>query len=164
MSKQKKKKNKKHHEIVKKKKSNKKTIIVLICVVCAIALAVAGGIIIDRMTNIKYVDFIGKTLHSTAAYDSEGKEVDLYEIYNVRYDNYRGSLQFDEDETFSMWMTPGPDYDSTGSFTFSVGDSVIEAQFNNGEKIEFKIVRDKDGNFSRIEAPYQGYTIYFTME
>lgn len=162
MSKKKSKKTKKH-EIVKKKKSPKKTIIITACVVLVLALGIAGAIIADRLTNVKYLDFVGYTMYSQSAYNKDGKETDLKEIYNVRYDNYRGSLTFKEDSTFSLWMTVGPD-DGTndGTFTYSRGDDVIKGEYKSGKKIEFKIVRNKDGSLKRIEAPYEDYTIYFS--
>ncbi|MCR5653732.1 MAG: hypothetical protein K6F88_08030 [Ruminococcus sp.] len=161
MSKKKSKKTKKHLP-VKKKKNSKKTVLIISCVALAAMLLTVGFIVMDRLTNLKYVDFVGKQMQSRAAYDSKGKEVDLKEIYNVRYDNYHGSLVFNEDATFSMWMTVGPEDDAAGTFTYSRGDSVIKGEFKNGSKIEFKVIRDKDDNFTRIEAPYQGYTIYFS--
>ncbi|MBR2108381.1 MAG: hypothetical protein IJ932_00310 [Ruminococcus sp.] len=164
MSKTKKKRNKKHQP-EKKKKSNKKTIIITVCVACAAALIVAGAIIADRLTNVKYADFVGKAFSSQSAYDSKGKEVDLRDVYvnAERYDTYTGSLGFKEDSTFSMWMGPGPDDGShDGTFTYNMGDSVINGEFKNGNKIKFKIVRDKNGDIKRIEAPYGEYTIYFS--
>lgn len=159
----KKKKSKKKHQIVKKKKSPKKTIITVAVVAAVVILAIAGGIILDRMTNPKYLDFVGHTMQSKAAFDESGKKVDLYDIYNVRYDNYHGTLQFNEDKTFSLWMTPGPD-DGTneGTFTYNNGENVINGKYNSGKKIEFKIVRNKDGSLKRVEAPYEKYTIYFS--
>ena len=163
MSKTKKKRNKKHQP-VKKKKSNKKAIIITVCVACAAALIGAGAIIADRLTNVKYADFVGKAFKSQSAYDSKGKEVDLRNVYvnAERYDTYTGSLGFNEDSTFTMWMGPGPDDGShDGTFTYNLGDSVINAEFKNGNKVKFKIVRDKNGDLERIEAPYEDYTIYF---
>lgn len=164
MSKTKKKKAKKH-QIVKKKKSHKKTIIVSVCVAVAAVLIIAGAIVTDRLTNVKYADFVGKSFKSQSAYDSKGKEVDLRDVYvnAERYDTYTGSLGFGEDSTFTMWMGPGPDDGShDGTFTYNMGDSVIDAEFKNGNKIKFKIVRDKNGDLKRIEAPYEDYTIYFS--
>ncbi len=145
-----------------KKKSGKKTVIITVCVALTAALLIVGGVLLDRFTNIKYVDFVGKSFLSKAAYDKKGKEVDLDEIYNVRYDNYHGSLNFNEDSTFSMWMTPGPDDNSrNGTFAYNRGENIIGGEFRNGKKITFKIVRNKDGTLKRIEAPYEDCIIYF---
>lgn len=161
----KKKKKAKKHQIVKKKKSNKKAIIVFVCVAVAAVLVIAGAIVADRLTNVKYADFVGKAFSSQSAYDSKGKEVDLRDVYvnAERYDTYTGSLGFKEDSTFSMWMGPGPDDGShEGTFTYNMGENVINGEFKNGNKIKFKIVRDKNGALKRIEAPYEDYTIYFS--
>ena len=165
MSKKKSKKTKKHQP-VKKKKSNKKAVIAYICVAVAAVLIIVGAIVADRLTNLKYVDFVGHSMYSTSAYDSKGKEVDLRDVYiNAdRYDNYRGSLVFNEDGTFGMWMGPAPNNGTNeGTFTYNRGENTIKAEYQNGDKIEFKIVRDKNGGIDHIEAPYEGYTIYFTL-
>ena len=160
-----KKKSKKAKKRQPPKKSGKKAVIITVCVALAAVLLIVGGVLLDRLTNIKYVDFVGKSFQSEAAYDKKGKEVDLNEIYNVRYDNYHGSLNFKEDSTFSMWMTPGPDDGShNGTFTYNRGENVIGGEFKNGEKVKFKIVRNKDGTLKRIEAPYEDYTIYFGLQ
>ncbi len=159
----KKKKPKKKHQIEKKKKSNASSVILAVCVSAAFVLIIVGVIVFDRVTNIKYADFVGHTMQSKAAYDKSGKKVDLYNIYNVQYDSYHGTLQFNEDKTFSLWMTPGPD-DGTneGTFTYNTWDNVINGKYNSGKKIDFKIVRNEDGSLNRIEAPYEEYTIYFS--
>lgn len=162
MSKQKKKKKNNNHQQTQKKNKSVRSSIFAAAVVCGIIAAIVVGVIVyNNVTNITYEEFVGKTMHSKAAYDSSGKEVDLKEVYNNRYDNYQGSLEFNEDETFSMWMTVGSEDDATGTYTYSGGD-VIKGKFKNGSEIEFKIIRDKDDNFTRIEAPYEGYTIYFS--
>ena len=164
MSKAKKKKAKKHQP-VKKKKSSKKTIIISVCVALAAVLIIAGALIADRLTNVKYADFVGRTFKSQAAYNAKGKEVDLREVYvnAERYDNYKGSLSFTEDSAFSMWMGPGPDDgDHEGTFTYNIGENVINGEFKNGTKVKFKIVRSKNDSIKRIEAPYGDYTIYFS--
>lgn len=158
-----KKKTKKMRPVQKKKKSGKKFFIIALCAALTVVLLIAGGVVLDRLTNIKYVDFVGRRFESSSGYDATGDEIDLDAVYNVRYDNYHGSLTFKEDGTFSLWMTTGPD-DGTndGTFTYNRGDEFIYGEYNSGEKIKFKIVRGSGGMIERIEAPYKDYTIYFS--
>lgn len=163
MSKKKKSKKRKR-PIEKKKKSHKKTIIALVCTAVAAALLITGGIVLDRMTNPKYYEFVGYTMQSKSGYDKSGKKIDLRNVYQnaERYDNYHGTLLFNEDKTFHMSMGPGPD-DGTneGTYDYNIGENIIKAKYKSGKKINFKIVRNKDGTIKHIEAPYEKYIIYF---
>ncbi len=160
MSKSKKHK-KKRNTPAPKKKSVKPVITVVV-----LALAVAAAIIISYvvyMNNSLYgQDFTERTFTSVKAYDASGDEAPLGEVYNVRYDSYKGTLKLNGDATFELWLNPGTKDDGVhgGTYTYNSEKQLINAKFDSGEKVKFKIVRKKDGAVKRIEVPYAGYTVY----
>ena len=166
MSKKRSKKKKSPAAGPKKKKIKVKNIVITACVIAAAAVACAVVYIIYLNTSLSDADFAGKMWRSTSAYDSSGDEADLKTIYNNYYRNYRGSLKLKDDGTFSFWMSVGDPTDGThsGSYTYDRDKDIVNAVFDSGDKADFKIVRDKNKTIEHIEAPYNGYTIYFTLE
>ena len=160
MSKSKKKKRK--NPIPKKKKKSLKPLIISAVAVVLIAAAVVISYIVYTNTSLSALDFTDKTLTCVKAYNASGDEAPLGEVYNVRYDNYQGTLKLNGDSTFELWLTPGSKDDGIhgGKYTYNKDKDVINAKFDNGEKAKFKVVRKKDGSFKRVEVPYKGYTVY----
>lgn len=160
MSKSKNKKRK--NQLVKKKKKSLKPIVVTAIAVALIVAAVAVSYIVYTNTSLSALDFTDKTLTSVKAYNASGDEAPLGEVYNVRYDDYRGTLKLNGDSTFELWLTPGSKDDGVhaGTYTYNRDKDIINAKFDNSEKVKFKVVRNKDGAFKRVEVPYQGYTVY----
>ncbi len=156
----KKKKPKRNSPTVKKKKS-KKPIIIALAVVLAVTIAVTAFAVYNNVSR-NSVGIYGKTFNSMSAYDASGDEVKLQDVYNVRYDSYQGTVTFNDDDTFTFWMSPGSADDGThkGSFTYDKDKDIINAVFDNSEKVKFTIKRNSDGSVKRIEVPYQGYTVY----
>lgn len=156
------KKNKRKKSIQKKKKKSLKPFIISAVAVVLIAAVVVISYIVYANTLLSAQDFTDKTLTGVKAYNASGDEAPLGEVYNVRYDNYRGTLKLNGDSTFELWLTPGSKDDGVhgGKYTYNKEKEVINAKFDNGEKAKFKVVRKKDGAFKRVEVPYQGYTVY----
>lgn len=158
------KKNKKRNvKSPKKKKKNIKSIIVSCVVVLVIAAAVVTAYIIYQNTSLDAADFSNSTFVCSSARDASGDEADMSDVYNLRYDNYQGSLKLSGDGSFEFWMSPGTKDDGVhaGTYTYNREKQVLNAKFDNGEKVNFKLVRGADGGLKRIEAPYNGYTVSF---
>lgn len=158
MSKSKKKKKKRNNTNTPKKKKNYLPIIAAVVVIAAAA-AVLFFIFNSPSPG---ADFIGKTLTASKAFDASGDEAELSKVYNVRYDAYKGTMTLNEDGTFTFWMTPGSQDDGVhgGKYTYDDNKKIINATFDDGEKIKIKVICDKNGSFNRVEVPYQGYTVY----
>ncbi len=158
----KKKTGKKKNNAPKKKKKNIKKLLITLAVVAVIAAAVAVSYVIYLNTSLETADFAGKTFNSVSALDASGDEADLHSVYNVRYDNYQGSMKLSGDGTFELWMTPGAkdDGEHAGTYTYDRDKQVLKAKFSGGAKAEFKLIRNDDGSLKRIEIPYNGYTVY----
>lgn len=97
---------------------------------------------------------------SQSAKNASGDEVDVHEVYNVKYTTYQGRLNFDGDNKFELWLAPGDMSDGTHSGTYELSDDKITATFDEGTITEFKVNR-KDGNISSIEVNYGDYTVSF---
>ncbi len=158
MSKSKKKRRKTPTPKVKKK--NYKPLIVTLAVIVVAIGAIAAAVIFSGSSG--KTDFIGKTLSASKAFDSSGDEAELADVYNVRYDAYKGTMTLNDDGTFSFWMTPGSKDDGVhgGKYSYDSDKEIINATFDDGEKIKFKVIRNSDGTMKHIEVPYQGYTVY----
>ncbi len=98
------------------------------------------------------------------AHNASGDEVEMSEIYNTYYTNYKGSLTFNSDGTFSLWLSPGEASDGTHTGEYSVkSDDTVEAYFDDGTNTTFKLQRN-DGEIEAITINYNDYEIYFTKE
>lgn len=157
MSKSKKKKRKNNSPKPSKKKN-------YIPIAAAAVLIIAAAVVLFFVFNnfSDGADFAGRTLTASKAFDASGDEAELAKVYNVRYDSYKGTMTFNEDGTFSFWMTPGSKDDGVhgGKYTYNADKKLINAAFDDGEKIKIKVIRNKDGSFKRVEVPYQGYKVY----
>ncbi len=162
MSKKKKSKKRKN-PYPKKKRKNYKPLIIACAVVVLCAVLIIISYVIYLNTSLEAADFVGRDFRSVSALDASGDEVDMEDIYNVRYDSYQGSLTLKGDGTFELWLTSGSADDGThrGSYTYDREKQIINAVFDSGEKAKFKLVRNGDNTLKRIEVPYNGYTVYF---
>ena len=97
---------------------------------------------------------------SQSAKNASGDEVDVREVYNVKYSNYQGRLTFDNDNGFELWLTPGDKDDGTHSGKYELSEKKLTATFDEGSIVDFPITR-KDGKITSIEVPYDNYTVYF---
>lgn len=158
----KKKTKKKKNTAPKKKKKNIKAVIISAAVVLTVAAAIAVSYIVYINTSLEAADFAGKSFKSVSAYDASGDEADLADVYNVRYDNYQGSMKLNGDGTFELWLFPGAkdDGEHAGKYTYNRDKQELNAKFDGGAKMKMKIIRNGDGSLKRIEVPYNGYTVY----
>lgn len=158
-----KKKNKKRNTQKTKKKRNLKPLIGWLSVLLVIVIIVAVSYIYYYNTSLQTTDFANTDWKSVSAYNDSNKKVSIEKVYNNYYDNYQGSLGLKGDGTFTFWMNVGDPNDGThsGSYTYDRDSQILNATFGNGEEAEFKIIRNEDNTIDHIEAPYDGYTVWF---
>ena len=147
-----------------KKQTKKLPIIIGIIVVAIITAATALSIVSCTSQQNRSNELCSYQWIPSTAKNASGDEVEMSEIYNTNYTSYQGSLTFNDDGRFSLWLTPGTADDGThtGSFTVNSNDE-IEAYFDDGTNTIFKIER-KNGNANGIIINYNDYEIYFSHE
>lgn len=95
------------------------------------------------------------------AKNASGDEVELAEIYNNVYTNYKGSLNFDKDGNFELWLSPGDPGDGTHTGTYEVTeDDKIDIVFDEGTHTQF-IINRNDNGIASIKVIYGEYEVYF---
>ncbi|MCI6615926.1 hypothetical protein [Ruminococcus sp.] len=146
-----------------RKKQSKKLQIIISCVIVAIIIAASAILTVscssqqNRNNELCTYQWIPST-----AKNASGDEVEMSEIYNTNYTSYQGSLTFNEDGRFSLWLSPGTADDGTHTGSFAVNsDNEIEAFFDDGTNTKFKIER-KNGTANGIIINYNDYEIYFS--
>lgn len=144
---------------IKSKKRKVRTIVVLVIVAAVIACTVTAVILINQHNKAANQLYDTRWVPVSAKNASED-EVELAEVYNVKYTNYQGHLNFDKEGTFQLWMSPGLPEDGTHSGTFEIDGDTIKATFDEGTKTEFYIQRE-DGLIKTIKLGYDEYTVYF---
>ena len=97
---------------------------------------------------------------SESAVNASGDEVDIREVYNVRYSNYQGNLHFDSEDKFELWLAPGDRSDGTHSGSCELKDNTLAVKYDNGTSDEWKLTK-KDGKIVRIDLAYDSYTVSF---
>lgn len=142
-----------------KKKTNKKTIISIAVAVVLLAAIVALIVVLAVRDSAAHV-LRDTNWISQSAKNASGDEVDVREVYNVKYSNYQGRLTFDGENGFELWLSPGDKDDGTHSGTYELSDTKLTAKFDEGTSVDFPITR-KDGKITSIEVPYDDYTVNF---
>lgn len=128
------------------------TAVIIACVVVAIVLASRQSAISNQLYDTTWIPVSAK--------NASKDEVDLSEVYQVKYSNFNGHLTFDKEGTFQLWMAPGMPDDGTHSGKFELDKDVIKATFDEGTEAEFYITRE-DGFIKTINLGYDEYDVYF---
>lgn len=150
-----------------KNKSGKQKRLKIISVAVILAVAVVFAVILikgctESSANTK--GLVDCQWTPSSAHNASGDEVELSEIYNTYYTNYKGSLTFNSDGTFSLWLSPGDISDGTHTGEYIVkSEDTVEAYFDNGTNTTFELQR-KDGAVEGITVNYSDYEVYFTKE
>lgn len=145
-----------------KKQSKKFPIIISIIVLAIITAATTLSIVSCSSQQKRNNELCAYQWIPSTAKNASGDEVEMSEIYNTNYTSYQGSLTFNEDGRFSLWLSPGTSDDGTHTGSFTVNsDDEIEAYFDDGTNTKFKIER-KNGSANGIIINYNDYEIYFT--
>lgn len=160
MSKTKKKVNAKKQ--AKKQPFPLKKLIVGISVSVAAIAAVVWLVVQAHVENAKHV-LRGTEWVSQSAKNASGDEVDIREVYNVKYSQYRGRLSFDSDNHFELWLHPGDASDGTHSGVYELSGDKLTATFDNGVVTDFSLVRS-DGEIAVIEVRYDSYVVSFVKD
>ena len=156
----------------KKKKNNikktdkKKVKILPVAVIAVVAILVVGflGYAIFSATSdsAKLSELCNYQWISSSAVNSSGDEVSMAEVYNTNYSSYQGTLNFKDDYTFSLWLSPGSVEDGSHTGVFEiVDDSKIDVFFYDTTYTSFYIHRE-NGEISSISLNYEDYEIFFT--
>ena len=143
-----------------KKPVKKRNVIITLAIVAVIA----AGIIIASITfsNTPKAKLANTSWTPLSAHNASGDEVEIAEVYDVSYSNYTGSLTFNDDGSFSFWMSPGTPDDGTHTGTYEFTDnSTIKACFDEGTEMNFDVIYE-DNKISLIEVNYNGYLVTFT--
>lgn len=146
----------------RKKQSKKLPIIISIIVLAIITAATTLSIVSCSSQKNRQSELCAYQWIPSTAKNASGDEVEMSEIYNTNHTSYQGSLTFNDNGRFSLWLSPGTSDDGThtGSFTVNSYDE-IEAYFDDGTNTKFKIER-KNGSANGIIINYNDYEIYFT--
>ncbi len=146
-------------ELKKTKKKRIKAIIAIViimvivaCVIVAVVLAARHSAISNQLYDTTWVPVSAK--------NASKDEVDISEVYQVKYSNFNGHLTFDKSGAFQLWMAPGLPDDGTHSGKFEIDKDVIKATFDEGTETEFYITRE-DGFIKTINLGYDEYDVYF---
>lgn len=149
----------------KKKAINRKTAVTATVVVVLVAAAVVLLLFRSVSQSANLSQFTDVSWVCTSAHNASGDEVELSEVYNTNYSSYQGSLNFSDDGTFSLWLSPGSPDDGTHVGNYKIeSDSEIKVTFSGGYECSFDVNRKK-GEIISIVVPYGDYyEVYFTKQ
>lgn len=148
-------------------KTNKKAKTKRFYIIITLVIIIVLGLIVVTIYDVnneksKKSELISNQWYSTTALNSSGDEVELAEIYNNNYSMYQGSLTFNKNGSFSLWLTPGDPTDGTHSGQYKVVDEkTIDVVFDNSTYSSFYINRENK-KIKSISLKYNDYEIYFT--
>lgn len=141
-----------------KKKQIKK--IVIGSVAAALAVAAVVLFVIQAHRESAGHALRGTQWVSQSAKNASGDEVDIREVYNVKYTQYQGRLTFDDADHFELWLHPGDASDGTHTGTYELKEDKLTATFDEGSVTDFALTRS-DGEIVRIDVAYDDYTVSF---
>lgn len=130
-------------------------------IISIFALALAVLLTLSACTGGS-VSLPGTTWTPEKATDASGDEADLMVIYATHYSNYQGTLTFNDNGTFELWMGPGDLSDGTHSGTYELKDSTVNVLFDDDTQSQFDIKTVGDKQY--IIVTYGGYDVYFTKQ
>lgn len=150
---------------LKSAKKNKRSFIILLLILGAVVILVSVIVKANLFSDSsKKNELCSNSWIASSARNASGDEVEMSEIYNTNYTSYQGSIVFNEDGTFSFWLSPGaPDDGSHGGKYVIKNSSAVDVTFDDGTVTEFNIERI-NGDISSIVANYNGYKVYFVNQ
>lgn len=131
-------------------------VVVLAAIIVIVVVNIFSSVRDSQLYNFGWV--------AASATNSSGDEVDMGEVYKVNYSSYQGTLTFNENGTFSLWLSPGSADDGThtGVYAFT-DDSTIDVIFDDGTVTSFTVNR-KSGEIDSIVINYNEYDVYFKKQ
>ena len=142
-----------------KKKFPIKPVIAAVIAAAIVAALVVFIVIRTNEDNAKHV-LRNTTWVSQTAKTASGDEVDIREVYNVKYSNYQGNLTFDGENGFELWLRPGDISDGTHKGTCELDGDKLKVSFDGGTDTEFILTRN-DSGIVRIDVPFEDYVVSF---
>lgn len=163
-SKKAKKKNHNISSVKSKKPVKKKTLIIGIIIGVLVVAAIAFFVVRAVLSSSQKSEFINYGWIPTSASNASGDEIEMDEVYNTDYTSYQGSLTFKDDNTFSLWLSPGSADDGTHTGTYTIeSNNKISVVFLNGNECDFDVKRS-NGQVDTITIPYGDYQVSFTKQ
>lgn len=149
----------------KQKNQSKKQLIKIMIGAAAAVLAVAAVVLFVVQAHRSSAEHAlrGTQWVSQSAKTASGDEVDIRQVYNVKYSQYQGRLTFDDQNHFELWLHPGDASDGTHTGTYELKEDKLTAVFDEGTVADFSLMRS-DGNVVQIEVPYDDYIVSFVRE
>lgn len=149
---------------VKRKNKKKKTAAIVSSVVAACIFAVVAIIAVNVLSGAKTAELTSSAWIPESAKNASNDEVEMSEVYNTNYSSYQGSMSFSEDNTFSLWLSPGDPDDGTHRGKYTLSDSgKISLSFDDGTNTS-ATVKEKNGKISAIILNYNDYKITFVKQ
>ncbi len=142
-----------------KKKFPIKPVIAAVIAAALVAALVVLIVIRTSEDNAKHV-LQNTAWVSQTAKTASGDEVDIREVYNVKYSNYQGNLTFDGENGFELWLRPGDISDGTHRGTYELDGDKLKVSFEGGSDTEFILTRN-NGEIVRIDVPFEDYVVSF---
>ena len=121
--------------------------------------AVMSALVLTACGTLDLPNTVWVPLRAT---DASGDEVTTEEVYGTVYSNYQGSLSFEENKTFELWMGPGDPTDGTHTGMYEQKDGKIYVHFDNDAEETFDI--RNNGETTLIVVPYGEYEVYFSKQ
>lgn len=141
------------------KKSPLKAILIISVAALLIAAVVAVIVVQSNIDNEKHA--LRNTYWvSRSAKNASGDEVDVREVYNVKYSQYQGRLSFDDKDRFELWLQPGDAADGTHSGTYETQGDKVDVVFDEGTETQF-LLTHSGSDITAIELNYGDYTVRF---
>lgn len=153
-------KKKKKNNISKKKNKKHTKLIILISAVVLAAAVITFFAVKYAADNADYNALNGEW-YSVSANNASGDEVDINEVYDVRYSNYQGRMYFYDGKTFQLWLHPGDINDGTHSGSYEIKENEISFVFDDGVETTGRIERS-GGGIEALRLDYGEYEIFFT--
>ena len=112
--------------------------------------------------SVKKSDLCNYQWISSSALNASGDEVPMAAVYNTNYTSYQGTLNFNDDDTFSLWLSPGTIEDGTHTGVYDIVDNTkIDVVFHDSTYTSFYI-HQENGEISSISLKYEDYEVFFT--
>ena len=100
----------------------------------AVALVCAAAVVLLVINALRNTEW-----KSVSALNASGDEVDVREVYNVRYSQYQGKLTFDSENGFELWLRPGDPSDGTHSGKYEIDGDKANVTFDEGTDTAFAL-------------------------
>ncbi len=149
---------------VKKKNKKKKTAAIVSSVIAACVFAVIAIVAVNVLSRSDTAELTSSAWAPEGAKNASGDEVKMSEVYNTNYSSYQGSMSFSDDNTFSLWLSPGDPEDGTHSGKYTLSDSnKINLSFDDGTDTTATL-KKKNGKISAIILNYNDYKVTFVKQ